>query len=49
MLRAALNVQRAAGDEDLHVPYVALDEGALGRSAERRAEVPVVFGAQVAG
>jgi hypothetical protein len=48
-LGAALHAERAAKDEDLRAPYVALGEGPVGRNAARHAEVPVVFGAQVAG
>ena len=49
MLRAALNVKRAARDEDSRVRYVALGEGLREASAAQHARVPAAFGAQVAG
>jgi hypothetical protein len=49
VLRAALNVKRAAKDEDLRVRYVALGGGPPGRTAAPHAKLPAAFGAQVAG
>jgi hypothetical protein len=48
VLRAALNVKRAARDEDLRVRYVAKDERPREASAARRAKLLAVFGGQVA-
>ena len=49
VLRAALNVKRAARDEDLRVRYVALGGGPPGRNAAAHARLPAAFGAQVEG
>ena len=49
MLHAALNVKRAARDEDSRVRYVALGGGPADRNAAQHARLPAVFGAQVAG
>ena len=49
MLRDALNVKRAARDEDLRVRYVALDGRPPGRTAARHARLPAAFGARAVG
>ena len=49
MLRAALNVKRAAKDEDLRVRYVALDGGPPGRTGAPHAKPPAAFGARAVG
>ena len=48
VLRAALNVKRAARDEDLRVRYVARVAGLREASVARHERLPAVFGAQVA-
>ncbi len=48
MLRAALNVKRAAKAEEVRVRYVALGGGPPDRSAAGHARLPAAFGAQVA-